>query len=304
MNTNSLTITYLSKVSFASLNGSDKEVDNINPIKKITLPDGTQLPYVSSQAIRRALRDKLAELGYVTSPVQESSTSKGAPKTELSPKEYIDDDLFGYMDAKAGTDGEAGSSNVRTSPVRVDSLMALATYKGDLDYATNFMGVKIGLNPNIFETEIHSGVYRGTILIELDRIGIEWVYNKKDKKLEKRELIPAKDKADRVMALLDALLTLWSQGRQSRFLADISPKFVAAALMKSKNPIFLEAVDLNQSGQVNMDKLLTVVSDYDKYIEDHVFAAQEAVFEKTSDMSSLKEGFALIETWVKNYYGV
>ncbi len=179
MNTNSLTITYLSKVSFASLNGSDKEVDNINPIKKITLPDGTQLPYVSSQAIRRALRDKLAELGYVTSPVQESSTSKGAPKTALSPKEYIDDDLFGYMDAKAGTDGEAGSSNVRTSPVRVDSLMALATYKGDLDYATNFMGVKIGLNPNIFETEIHSGVYRGTILIELDRIGIEWVYNKK-----------------------------------------------------------------------------------------------------------------------------
>ncbi len=106
------------------------------------------------------------------------------------------------------------------------------------------------------------------------------------------------------MALLDALLTLWSQGRQSRFLADISPKFVAAALMKSKNPIFLEAVDLNQSGQVNMDKLLTVVSDYDKYIEDHVFAAQEAVFEKTGDMSSLKEGFALIETWVKNYYGV
>lgn len=304
MNTNSLTITYLSKVSFASLNGSDKEVDNINPIKKITLPDGTQLPYVSSQAIRRALRDKLAELGYVTSPVQESSTSKGAPKTALSPTTYIDDDLFGYMDAKAGNDGEAGSSNVRTSPVRVDSLVALATYKGDLDYATNFMGVKIGLNPNIFETEIHSGVYRGTLLIELDRIGIEWVYNKTEKKLEKRELIADKDKADRVLALLDSLLTLWSQGRQSRFLADISPKFIAAALMKSKNPIFLEAVDLNESGQVNMDKLLTVVSDYDKYIEDHVFAVQEAVFEKTNDMSSLKEGFGLIETWVKNYYGV
>ena len=33
MKTNSITITYLSKVSFASLNGSDKEVDNINPIK-------------------------------------------------------------------------------------------------------------------------------------------------------------------------------------------------------------------------------------------------------------------------------
>ena len=138
-------------------------------IKKVTLNSGEQLPYVSSQAIRRALRDKNEELGYSSSPVGESSTSKGAPKTALNPIKYIDDDLFGYMDAKAGEDGAAGTSNVRTSPIRVESLLALATYKGDLDYATNFMGTKIGLNPNIFETEIHSGVYRGTILIELDR---------------------------------------------------------------------------------------------------------------------------------------
>ncbi len=31
----SLTITYLTKASYASLNGSDKEVDNISSIKKI-----------------------------------------------------------------------------------------------------------------------------------------------------------------------------------------------------------------------------------------------------------------------------
>lgn len=302
MQTNSLTITYLSKVSFASLNGGDKEVDNINPIKKITLPNGQQLPYVSSQAIRRALRDKLAELGQDLSPVQESSTSKGAPKTALNPIKYIDDDLFGYMDAKAGADGEAGTSNVRTSPVRVESLVALATYKGDLDYATNFMGVKINLNPNIFETEIHSGIYRGTILIELDRVGVEWVYDTKKKVLEKRDLIAPSEKADRVIAFLNALQTMWSSGRQSRFLADISPKFLAAALMKSKNPIFLEAVDLDEKGQVNIDKLLSVTSDYDKYIEDHVFAVQQAVFEKTEEMSSIKEGFAFMETWVKKYY--
>ena len=54
MKKNSITITYLSKVSFASLNGADKDVDNINPIKKITVENGTELPYVSSQALRRA----------------------------------------------------------------------------------------------------------------------------------------------------------------------------------------------------------------------------------------------------------
>lgn len=302
---NSLTITYLSKVSLASLNGSDKEVDNINPIKKVTLPNGEQLPYVSSQAIRRALRDKLEELGHSVSPVLESSTSKGAPKTALDPVQYLDDDLFGYMDAKAGSDGEKGTSNTRTSPIRVDSLLALATYKGDLDYATNFMGQKIGLDPNIFETEIHSGVYRGSILIELDRVGVEWrLVDTKERKLERIDLVSPEEKAGRVIAFLDAFRTMWSSGRQSRFLADISPKFVAAALMSSKNPIFLEAVNLNDSGQIKMEELATVVMDYQKYIESHVFAVQEAVFKILPGMNTLTEGFEKIENWVRDYYEV
>jgi len=311
MKTNSITITYLSKVSLASLNGGDKEVDNINPIKKVTLQNGEQLPYVSSQAIRRALRDKIEELGHTISPVGQSSTDKGAPKTALNPIKYIDDDLFGYMDAKAGADGEAGTSNVRTSPVRVESLLALATYKGDLDYATNFMGQKIGLNPNIFETEIHSGVYRGTVLIELDRVGIEHQIEevKEDNKIVARnlvlkQLVDNQEKAKRVLAFIDALQMLWSSGRQSRFLADISPKFVAAAMMKSKNPIFLESVDLDDKGQVNLEKLNTVASDYGKFIDNHLFAVQEAVFEKKEGMVSLKEGFGTIQGWINSYYGV
>lgn len=310
MTTNSITITYLSKVSLASLNGSDKEVDNINPIKKVTLQSGEELPYVSSQAIRRALRDKIEELGHTISPVGESSTSKGAPKTALDPIQYIDDDLFGYMDARAGEDGGAGTSNVRTSPVRVESLLALATYKGDLDYATNFMGKKIGLNPNIFETEIHSGVYRGSILIELDRVGREYeVITEKEgkaiiRRLEVKELVDNEEKAKRVLALMDAFQMLWSSGRQSRFLADISPKFFAAALMKSKNPVFLEAAELAEDGQIDLNRLESVVSDYGKFIDQHVFAVQEGVFQKQDGMVSIKEGFDAIANWVNTYYGV
>lgn len=308
MRTNSITITYLSKVSFASLNGSDKEVDNINPIKKVTMQNGEELPYLSSQAVRRALRDKLEELGNSISPVAASSTDKGAPKTEMNPIKYIDDDLFGYMDAKKGEDGESGTSEVRTSPIKVESLLALATYKGDLDYATNFMGKKIGLDANIFETEIHSGVYRGTILIELDRIGKETVVevDKKNKtrKAIIRDLVDNETKANRVKSFLNAFYTMWSQGRQTRFLADISPKFIAAGLMKSKNPIFLEAVDLNEEGRINMKKLNSVATDYERFIENHLFAVQEGVFQKEDSMLSLKEGFDELEKWVDNYYGI
>jgi CRISPR-associated protein Cst2 len=294
MKNNSITITYLSKVSFASLNGADKEVDNINPIKKVTLSTGEELPYVSSQALRRALRDRLAEMGWELSPVGIGG-GDATIVTASQPAQYIDDDLMGFMDANARIG--------RTSPIRVEALLALPSYqyKGDLDYAVNFMGKgqikdKKGkeIQP-IFETEIHSGVYRGTILIELDRIG-------KGEGFESGE-ISGEEKANRVIAFLDAFQNLWSSGRQSRFLADISPKFIAAAYMKAKNPVFLEAVNVNEQMHVNVPQLDTVVSDYSKFIESHVFASQESVFAKVTDnVKSLKDGFETIQGWVKSYY--
>lgn len=308
MKKNSITVTFLSKVSFASLNGADKEIDNINPIKKITLANGEELPYVSSQAIRRALRDKMNEMGWVLSPLSESSTDKGAPKTEGKPTQFIDDDLFGYMDAQKGKDGEQGTSNTRTGPIRVESLLALTSYKGDLDFGTNYMGKGLknkqgkDIQPNIFETEIHSGLYRGTILIELDRVGTEKVINDENK-LETIKFIEDSERCRRVLGFIDAFRNLWSSGRQSRFLADISPKFIAAAYMKTKNPVFLEAVNVDINNVVEIEKLKTVVIDYDKYIESYVFAGQEAVVGKMDDVQNLKDGFEMIEGWVKDYYG-
>ena len=294
MKVNSLTITYLSKVTFGSLNGSDKEVDNINPIKKITLSNGQELPYVSSQALRRALRDSLVEMGFDKSEVQEASAKKGAPKTLMNPVTYIEDDLFGYMDAAPGKDGEKGKSDIRTSPIRVESLVALSEYKGDLDYATNFMAVEKGGDPNIFESEIHSGIYRGTILIELDRIGT-------GKGFEEGEL-DKEEKKKRVKAFIDALQNLWSSGRQTRFLSDISPKFIAAACMKAKNPVFLEALQVDEQGKINIEALHSVADDYERFIDKHVFAGQKAVFQLPDSVKSLKAGFAEIHKWIEEYY--
>lgn len=298
---NSITITYLSKVSFASLNGADKEVDNINPIKKVTLANDEQLPYVSSQAIRRALRDQLASLGWTISNIQEASAKKGAPKTMMNPIEFIDDDLFGYMDASPGKDGEKGKSTIRISPIRVESLLGMSTYKGDLDYATNFMGkghkTTSGedIQPNIFETEIHSGFYKGTILIELDRIGAGQGF-------EEDGELAGDEKAKRVLGLLDAFQNLWSSGRQSRFLADISPKFIAAAYMKAKNPIFLESVQIVEGNKVNIGQLDQVAKDYERFVEDYILAGQSAIFNNGNEMSSLSEGFSIIRNWVSNHY--
>ncbi len=295
MKNNSITITYLSKVSFASLNGTDKDVDNINPIKKITLDNGTELPYVSSQAIRRALRDRLQEMGNPVSMVSPGE-GKNPPVTAGDPAKYIDDDLFGYMDANA--------RSKRTSPIRVESLVAINTYKGDLDYGTNFMGLEKGGEPNIYETEIHSGWYRGTILIELDRIAKGRIVGENKKtRFDNSDFVENNEiKKQRVIAFIDAFRTLWSSGRQTRFLADISPKFIAAAYMSVKNPIFLESVSIDRSGNVNSEILKTVVSDYRKYISDFVFASQKASLETNGEVLSLEDGFNKIESWVSDYF--
>ena len=287
-----LTITYLTPVSFASLNGSDKEADNISSIKKLTreTDEGVkEFPYVSSQAIRRALRDQLATMGYVLSEGVKASVEKGAATTQCDPTQYIDDDLFGYMDATKS------ETRKRTSPVRVSPLVALQPYQGDLDFGTNYMSAQAGGNPNIFETEIHAGLYRGTILVELDRVG-------SGDGLES-DLKP-ENKAERVQALLESLQNLWSSGRQSRFLADLTPKFVAAAAMSVKAPIFLESVQV-KGRRMNGEILQEILADYQGVVLDSVCGARSGIFEGVpEEAKTIGEAFDTMKGWIKACYGM
>ena len=292
-----ITITYLAKTTLASLNGSDKEADNISSIKKIS-KGVDQYPYGSSQWSRRALRDQLEVLGWDLSEGVAAKISKGASTTEQKPDKYIDDDLFGFMGTEKGSDGEKGSSIKRTSPVRVTPLVSLNKYEGDLDFGTNYMGVEAGGDPNIFETEIHGGIYRGTILIELDRVGCGEGFSQDEE-------IPAEERGKRVKALLSALKNLWSTGRQSRFLADIAPKFVAAAYMSVKNPIFLESVNLI-GDKVNLYRIEEVLNDYSEEVIDSVIGSRNEFVDNNekekNDIVTIGEAFEKMTQWVDNYY--
>ncbi len=291
-----LTITYLTPVSFASLNGSDKEADNISNIKKITR-DTDQFPYVSAQAVRRALRDQLVVMGKTLSEGVAATIKKGAATTQQEPEQYIDDDLFGYMGTEAAKEKEKGKSTKRTSPVRVSPLVSLHKYEGDLDFATNFMGVAAGGDPNIFETEIHSGLYRGTILIELDRVGYE-----DDKEGKKAFNLPNTEKASRVKDFLTAFKNLWTSGRQTRFLADISPKLIAAAMLTTKNPIFLESV-VPMNGGINVELLNETVSDFNNEIKAKVLGARKGLFSNLPDGTvSIGDAFDIMANWIDEYY--
>jgi CRISPR-associated protein Cst2 len=72
--------------------------------------------------------------------------------------------------------------------------------------------------------------------------------------------------------------------------------------MNVKNPIFLESVAIDKSGKVNTEALASVVSDYQKFISDHVLAGQKATLNLDESVLSLEEGFSKIESWVKDYF--
>jgi CRISPR-associated protein Cst2 len=287
-----LTLTYLTPVSFASLNGSDKEADNISSIKKIKVGK-EDYPYVSSQAVRRALRNQLEVLGRTLSEGEAAKIAKGAATTKQEPDTYIDDDLFGYMGTVEAAGGKKGKATKRTSVVRVSPLVALNPYLGDLDFGTNYMGVKAGGDPNIFETEIHSGLYRGSILIELDRVGCGDGFEKD---------LNNKEKAQRVKDLLNAIKNLWASGRQSRFLADIAPKFVAAAMLKTKNPIFLESIQVDGK-KLNTNMIKETLKDYQKEVVASTIGVRQGFFEGTVDgAKSIGDAFDEMAKWADEYY--
>ena len=179
--------------------------------------------------------------------------------------------------------------------MRVSPLISLEPYRGDLDFATNYMGVKAGGNPNIFETEIHSGVYRGTILVELDRVGVADATNY-DLELK------ADEKRKRVEALVDAIQNLWGIGRQSRFLVDISPKFICAALMKVKNPIYMECLRVKDNC-VDEELIKNTEADFKNQISKSVIGERKGFFEKdTTGAKPLGEAFDEIRKWVAETY--
>lgn len=144
-----IAIGYLARVSAGNVNASHTE-GNVVVTKKVTLPDGSMVPYVSGQAIRRMLRDRLADLGYeLSDPFATVSGQEVTPP--VRPWEFVDEDLFGYLDPSGG--------RRRTSPVRVSAAVGLFPFQGDRDLGTRSFerfGQAMEAGGNMFETELYA----------------------------------------------------------------------------------------------------------------------------------------------------
>lgn len=296
-----LAITYLVRLSIGSPSGGRSEIENLNVIKKIR--EGFfDFPYASSQAIKRALRDTLKGLGYSVSPIINSSPAR----TAGNPIKYIDDDLFGYMEAgskKTGNSEVDKLNGIRKAVISMTPLLSLREFQDNVDFGANMMGLQTGSNPMPYETEVHRGWYRISLYIELDRIGTGdgFITEIRPVSIEKDnldELLKGKEEYDfvkvngsryslmkklfsprdntiaynRAKALLDAIRFLAPSGRSSNWLIDLTPKLMAAAYVKGARTPFLETPLLNETQKdknvVNLKAIKSVKETFADGIEE------------------------------------
>jgi CRISPR-associated protein Cst2 len=215
----------------------------VTVLKKVQRPDGLTHPYISGQALRRYIRDTLADIlpeggAEQMSPAEKTPDEKAPVVTAGDPEKYIDDDLFGFMKAVKG------GTKRRESPLRVSPAFGIFPYAGDRDLGTRSaveVEKKAEAGGSIFETEVTNNVFRTTMLLELDRVG-KWLSYETTQGKEGE--IPADARKRRVKLLLEALKYLWGGGRKTRFLVDVSPQFVVYCRIGKKIPLVIHALDV------------------------------------------------------------
>jgi CRISPR-associated protein Cst2 len=288
---NCLNIAYIFKTSLGSINGSWTE-GNVSTVKKITLPDGSQLPYVSGQSLKYQIKKGWREMGETLSEVKATENAKGVDVSLGEPNNYIDDDLFGFMIATSG------ENRRRTAPVRCSAAIGVFPYQGDRDLGTKSKeqtGEDMGSGGNIFETEIYYNYFKVNILVELDRIGNFRDFELARAQKGKVQNLSIEDRRTRVINFLKSLSNVWGGGKQSRILTDMSPKFLAITFQKAKSPIFLEGLNISKSEELDTTTINQILDDHSKIIEKQILGLRSGIFknEKTDleDFVSIQTAF-------------
>jgi len=282
-----IVIGYLAKVSAANVNASHTE-GNVVVAKKVTLPDGSTIPYISGQAVRRMLRDRLEELGYALSePFARVEGQEVTPP--VRPWEFVDEDLFGYLDPSGG--------RRRTSPVRVSAAVGLFPFQGDRDLGTRSFerfGQAMAAGGNMFETELYANLFKGTVLVELDRVG---VFRPLEIGEDAERALPADERRKRLQTLFEALNLLWGGGRTARMLADLSPKFLAYARLRVKHPVFLEALVAHyEDGKyvLELEPLKNALDKFQSYREQTLFGLEPGIFGNEDEIRSVLSPYGAV----------
>jgi CRISPR-associated protein Cst2 len=226
--------TIVTSTAVAANNRGEGDGSTLSTLQKITRGND-QYTTVSAEAIRWGLREYLqnldaAQVNRTFDPDQEAYNLKNE---RFSAKDFIDDDLFGYMDAKKGKDNENATTK-RRGALEVSRAISLDPFWGDIAF-----GSKGGTKgkTSIHSSEVHCTAYQYTIALTPETL---------------------KD-PQRAALMLDALGAVRHVGgNHARFLYDFRPESIVIRVTQDPSPWILDS--FRRMGEtVGCPKLLRLV---------------------------------------------
>lgn len=238
--------TIVTSTAVAANNRGEGDGSTLSTLQKITRGN-EQYTTVSAEAIRWGLREYFQNLHskgvkvnrtfnpdndeYVLAGEQENKKNKSLPVYDA--QKYVDDDLFGYMNAKKGEDNKDATKK-RRGALEVSRAISIDPYWGDIAFGSK--GGKKD-NTSIHSSEVHCTAYQYTIALTPETL--------KDPK--------------RAALMLDAIGAVRHVGgNHARFLYDFRPESIVIRVTPDPSPWIMDSFK-RMGDTVGCPKLLRLV---------------------------------------------
>lgn len=208
--------TIVTPTAVAANNRGEGDGSTLSTLQKVTRGND-QYTTVSAEAIRWAYREYFQTLKPdETNRTFDPDQDKYAFKDEtFNSAKYIDDDLFGYMDAKKGADNKDATTK-RRGVLEISRAISLDPYWGDIVFGSK--GGEKG-NTSIHNTEVHFTAYQYTLALTPESL---------------------KDAA-RAAMVIDAISGIRHVGgNHSRFLYEFRPQSVILRITEDASPWIMD----------------------------------------------------------------
>jgi CRISPR-associated protein Cst2 len=213
-------ISVLTPFGIASNNRGEGDGSNTSTLQKISWGK-TDYTTISSEAIRWAFREYLGN----TYPDQvnriyDATVDEYHIKDEgYDETKYIDDDIFGYMDAKKDSKNK-NATKKRRGVVEVARAISLTPFNGDKIF--NARAGELKTSTSVYNVEVHATQYQYMVAFKVGDLIVE----------------------ERAKYLLDAIANVRHVGgNHSRFLYDFGPESIVARITTSPSIQILYCYD-------------------------------------------------------------
>lgn len=205
-------VTVVTPTAVAANNRGEGDGSTLSTLQKIT-KGNDQYTTVSADAIRWAYREYLqnSQAKEVNRTFDAESDKYNIKDEKYNPTKYIDDDIFGFMDAKKDKDNKDATTK-RRGALEVSRAISLDPYWGDIAFGSK--GGQKG-KTSIHNTEVHYTAYQYTLALTPESL---------------------KD-PERAKFLLDAIPSIQHVGgNHARFLYEFRPESIVIRVTEDPSP--------------------------------------------------------------------